>query len=200
MKLAKALILFALILTAATPARAQFGNVTVYDVFVVDPLIGMGGYNELTVVNDGATSIYAVVIGQDTSQVIYTSPALAGLWSPRRDNRTAWDQGSIFTDYGGYAPPRTQDLDWDVYVGVGFSQVLAWQVPDIANKIPAGGMLVGLRYLPGEGARAFRAAGEGLPFVAFDETGSAVASGITVPNLPVPTVASNFSRIKSLFR
>lgn len=200
MKLAKALILFALILTAATPALAQFGNVTVYDVFVVDPLIGMGGYNELTVVNDGATSIYAVVIGQDTSQVIYTSPALAGLWSSLRDNRIAWDQGRIFTDYGGYAPPRTQDLDWDVYVGVGFSQVLTWQVPDIANKIPAGGMVVGLRYLPGEGARAYRGAGESLPFVAFDETGSAVASGITVPNLPVPTSALNFSRIKSLFR
>jgi len=200
MNLANVLVCIALVLMSVAPAQAQFGDVTVFIEFVVDPLIGGGGYNELTVVNDGATSVYAVVIGEDNSEVIYTSPALAGQWSPIRDTQSSWESGGVFRDLGFYTPPATNALDWNVYVGAEFSQVLAWQVTDTGTKIAPGTMLVGLRYLSGAGARAFRTGVGPLPFVAFDDTGVAVAQGSTVLNNPLPVSQSNFGRIKSLYR
>lgn len=189
-----------LLLFTIAPAHAQFGDVVVYLEFVVDPNIGGGGYVEATVANVGTEPVYAVALANSLSEVIYTAPGLFGQWSPRRSSRSAWENGTVFSDYGFYTPPNTTLLDWDTYVGSTADQVLAWQVTGTGTRIEPGETLVGLRYLPGTGARALGDPVGPVPFVVFGESGEVVAEGMTALTNPVSTEATNVSHIKASFR
>lgn len=202
MRLVIALTLCALALVPALPAAAQFGDVVVYDTFVVDPNIGGGGYNEVTVVNGGVSDVYAVIIANDLSEVIYTAPALAGQWQPTISRRIDWEIGGAFPTLPYYSAPNTAVLSWDLYVGSSYNRVLTWCSANTTTKpkIAPGEALIGLRYLPIGGSRAYGARREAAPFTVFDGAGTVVASGVTVPEAPVATEGTSFSRVKSLYR
>lgn len=185
----------------AMPASAQFGDVIVLVDFVPDGNIPGGGFNELTVTNNGSTDIRVVAIVEDTSEVIYTSVALAGDWSPTRIRPIDWENGEAFGDYGFYVSPKTETLLWIDYFGA-HVQLLGWQSATPAALIGPGETLTGFRYLPaGFGGEAHRggARTDPMPFVAFDEAGEVTATGLTTPADAVPTSATSFGHVKTLF-
>ena len=173
-----------MILIFAVPVLAQ---TTVSETFVPDPLYGGGGYYNIEVTNNTGSDLVFVMVGTSTATVVFTDPALVGLWRPGLFTQAEWED-SIGFQYTTYPSPDTTVLPWNDYFA-GYPSVLIYYVQG-GTPIPDGATMDGFRYL---------ATGAASPYALFDTNGQVVAQGETIDGA-LPTERTTWGGIKALLR
>ena len=187
------------LMTAATDAVAQL---TVSEVFHVDPGWEAGGYWELTVTNNTGDNVFFVAVGNTGADlVVVRYPDLIGWWNPNRIADFDWDLNE-FTFHGvAWTPPVLSDYPMATYFP-GSAQVLIYYVMGAQPPLATGAARDGLYFnYPIEAAMtaSTRPAASGSPFLAFNGEGELVAEGVTV-GAPLATQATTWGSIKALYR
>jgi len=160
----------------------------VCEVWVVDPGIEGGGYWELSVTNTTGSDMFVLSVGNTGADVVFTDPALVGLWRPSRNTPAQWDAGLSFPFANpGWIKPDTSTLPFATHFA-GYSQVLTYYVQTAGSELADGGTIVGFRF-KGPG---------GSPYLLFDGAGNISAEGETNSGT-TPARSGTWGQIKSLF-
>ena len=148
---------------------------------------------------------YLVCVGNIGASVIYTGPAIPGLWRSVIDGPSDWDGGMSF---GGalFTIPDTSLYPFATYFP-GSSQIMCWWastgIPSLGisdgSPIAPGETRVGYRYLIQGAATSLRTSTESNSYMLFGENGQVLASGVT-NDMPLPVEHETWGAIKSLYR
>lgn len=187
------------LLSAATQTTAQ---VTISEVFHVDPGWDVGGYWEFTVTNNTGGDIYFVAIGDTLANYVEVRyPDLTGIWHPTRIDVYDWDVNEYTFQPTAWTPPVLSDYPSAVYFPSA-QQVLLYYVLGSNAPLANGASRDGLLFnnpLPAVTKWPRPTLEAGMSFLAFNGTGQVVAQG-TVGGPPLATRQSTWGAVKALYR
>jgi hypothetical protein len=183
------LLMVATLLTLVVFATTAPAMTMVTETWVPDLNFGGGGYWAIEVTNLTGGPIAMVTVGTNLADVIFTAPALVGLWQPIMVTQSQWEGGVSFNQDPGFIPPDTSTLPWNNYFA-GYAKALIYYVKSAGTPIANGATMGGFRFL---------SSGASSPYALFDANGNIVAQGETNDG-NVPVEDETWGAIKALYR